>query len=72
LALQVFPVGAACNLTWREDPAREVASFSAPRGKLLRAGAVPAEPLTRRKRRSADFSPFRGIRFSDLPGGRRA
>jgi len=62
-----FPENAAFNLTWREDPARSISSYVLPRGKLLMAGADPAEPLTTRQSRYADFPPFRGISYPALP-----
>lgn len=66
-ALWFFPVNAAFNLTWREDPAREISSYIAPKGKLLASGAEPGEPLTDRRTRHADFPPFRGIAYPPLP-----
>jgi len=66
-SLQFFPIRAACNLTWRENPTPEIASFIAPRGKLLRAGAPPGEDLAHRRRRYVDFPPFRGICYPALP-----
>ncbi|MCA8884306.1 MAG: hypothetical protein KDA50_11270 [Rhodobacteraceae bacterium] len=67
-ALQFFPKLAAFNLTWREDPARTIASYIPPKGLLLRPGASPAEPPDRRRARYADFPPFRGIRYPVPPG----
>nr|WP_214649957.1 hypothetical protein [Palleronia pontilimi] len=58
-----FPKLAALNLTWREDPARTISSYIAPRGKLLAAGATPSEPPDQRRARYADFPPFRAIRY---------
>ncbi|MEL6645760.1 MAG: hypothetical protein AAFQ79_17650 [Pseudomonadota bacterium] len=56
-----FPKLAAFNLTWREEPARRILSYIAPRGTLLAAGAEPDETRAQRRRRYADFPPFRGI-----------
>ncbi|NUB44659.1 hypothetical protein GEU84_009715 [Fertoebacter nigrum] len=58
-----FPIRAALNLTWREDPDRRIASYIAPRGVLLRRGEEPAETSARRRARHTDFPPFRGIRY---------
>lgn len=66
-ALQFFPKLAAFNLTWREDPARSIASFIPPKGLLLRAGATPDDPIDKRQTRYADFPPFRGIRYPAQP-----
>lgn len=66
-ALQFFPIRAACNLTWREEPAREISSYIAPRGKLLAAGADPREDAATRAARYADFPPFRGIAYPEIP-----
>lgn len=57
-----FPKLAALNLVWRATPRREISSYIAPRGLLLRAGAVPDETDVQRQRRYADFPPFRGLR----------
>jgi hypothetical protein len=62
-----FPIRAALNLTWREDPARRISSYIAPRGRLLAEGAEPAEPLAARRARYADFPPFRGIALPRPP-----
>jgi hypothetical protein len=62
-AMYFFPKLAAFNLTWREDPERTIASYVPPRGTLLAAGAEPAESPAERRARSADFPPFRGIRY---------
>ncbi|MDT8858074.1 hypothetical protein RNZ50_24190 [Paracoccaceae bacterium Fryx2] len=66
-AMWFFPVRAALNLTWREEPERTISSYIAPRGKLLAAGAEPAEPPALRRARHADFPPFRGIALPGLP-----
>ena len=52
-----FPKRAALNLTWREDPARRIASYIAPKGIL------PHEGPEIRRTRYADFPPFRGISY---------
>lgn len=62
-----FPTNAAFNLTWREGPERVISSYIAPRGKLLAAGATPAEPLAARRARYADFPPLRGIAYPAIP-----
>lgn len=59
-----FPIRAACNLTWREDPARRIASYIRPRGTLLRAGAAPPPGHAAAY---ADFPPFRGIAYPRAP-----
>lgn len=56
-----FPRLAAFNLTWREAPEGRILSYIEPRGRLLGAGDVPAEPKGARRARYADFPPFRGI-----------
>ena len=55
-----FPKRAALNLTWREDPARRIASYIAPKG------LIPPEDLATRCTRYADFPPFRGITYPPL------
>lgn len=62
-----FPRLAAFNLTWRENPERRIAGYMPRRITLLRAGEAPAEPAESRARRHADFPPFRGIRYPDVP-----
>lgn len=52
-----FPKRAAFNLTWREDPARTIASYIAPKGK------IPREDADLRAARYADFPPLRGIAY---------
>ncbi len=56
-----FPKLCAFNISWRPVPQRRIDSYIAPRGTLLRAGAVPDEPPALRAARHADFPPFRGI-----------
>ena len=56
-----FPKLAAFNLTWREDPARRILSYIPPRGTLLAAGTEPVDSQNERRRRYADFPPFRGV-----------
>lgn len=58
-----FPKLAALNLSWRSVPHRTISSYIPPRGKLLAVGAEPDEPLAQRRRRYADFPPFRGIGY---------
>ena len=62
-----FPIRAAFNLTWRENPARKISSYISPKGNLLAADADPTEPLVARQSRYADFPPFRGICYPALP-----
>lgn len=61
-----FPKGAAFNLHWREEPARRILSYIAPRGRLADRGLAP-EPG--RASRYADFPPYRGIAYPAIPGG---
>ncbi|MDF0600131.1 hypothetical protein P1J78_05250 [Psychromarinibacter sp. C21-152] len=64
-AVCFFPNNAAFNLTWREEPERVVSSYIAPKGKLAGAGRVP-DP--ERHARYADFPPYRGIAYPEIPG----
>ena len=57
-----FPKLCAFNLVWRPVPLKRIDSYIAPRGSLLRAGAEPGEGPEARRRRYADFPPFRGGR----------
>ena len=56
-----FPKLCAFNLVWRPRPLRRIDSYIAPRGCLLRPGAEPDENRVARRKRYADFPPFRGI-----------
>ena len=56
-----FPKLCAFNLVWRPVPLRRIDSYIAPRGTLLKAGDDPAEPLDDRRKRYADFPPFKGV-----------
>ena len=58
-----FPKLCAFNLVWRPRPLRRIDSYIAPRGCLLRPGAEPDENRTTRRKRYADFPPFRGIAY---------
>ncbi len=58
-----FPKLAAFNLTWREEPARRILSYIAPKGTLLAAEAEPGETAAARKTRYQDFPAFRGIAY---------
>lgn len=58
-----FPKLAAFNLVWRPEPLRTISSYIAPKGMLLRAGAVPSEPPEQRHARYHDFPPLRGIAY---------
>jgi hypothetical protein len=62
-----FPKRAALNLTWREVPVRRIASWIGGNKVLLAAGAEPGTSLDERRAAYADFPPFRGIRFPELP-----
>ena len=62
-AMYFFPKLAAFNLTWREEPARTIHSYVAPKGTLLEAGAMPIEDTRTRAARYADFPPLRGIQY---------
>lgn len=57
-----FPKLAALNLVWRPDPQRTISSYIAPKGMLLRPGAIAGETAEQRQQRYADFPPFRGLR----------
>lgn len=59
-----FPKNAAFNLGWREAPEPQIHSYIRPRGMLVRIGMPPEQG---RERRYADFPPFRGIRYPDIP-----
>ena len=58
-----FPKLAAFNLVWRPRPLRTISSYIAPRGMLLRSGAMPSQAIEQRKQRYADFPPLRGIAY---------
>ncbi|WP_172961031.1 hypothetical protein [Oceaniglobus roseus] len=66
-ALWFFPKRAAFNIGWHAAGARTISSYIAPKGKLLAAGAVPGETAGERQARHADFPPFRGIAWPELP-----
>lgn len=57
----VFPKLCAFNIAWRPVPLRRIDSYVAPRGCLLRPGAVPDEDRDARRARYADFPAFRGL-----------
>ncbi|MEP5154466.1 hypothetical protein [Planktotalea sp.] len=57
-----FPKLCAFNLSWRPTTPRRIDSYIAPKGTLVKANAEPEEPLVLRKKRYADFPPFRGQR----------
>jgi hypothetical protein len=52
-----FPKRAAFNLTWREEPARRIASYIAPKG------LIAQEDMDARRLRHADFPVLRGIAY---------
>ncbi len=56
-----FPKNAAFNLQWHEAAPKDIYSYIAPKGLLLRAGTKPSETVIQRRTRYADFPPFRGI-----------
>lgn len=58
-----FPKLCAFNIAWRPEPLRRIDSYIAPKGGLLKPGALPAEPREVRAARYDDFPPFRGIAF---------
>lgn len=58
-----FPKLCAFNIAWRPEPLRRIDSYIAPKGGLLKPGALPAEPTEVRAARYDDFPPFRGIAF---------
>lgn len=62
-----FPKLAAFNLVWRETPWRTISSYVKPRGTLLRKGAAPLETDGERRRRYADFPPYRGLSLPQAP-----
>lgn len=62
-----FPVRAAFNLGWRENPVREISSYTNPRGKLLKAGEAPDLSLPDRQACYQDFPVFRGISYPGTP-----
>lgn len=53
-----FPKLCAFNISWRPDPWRQISSYVAPRGTLLKRGAEPAESRIARAQRYADFPRF--------------
>ena len=60
-ALWFFPKLAAFNIDWRPCPWKQIGSYIPPKGHLLRRGAEPDEARNGRRRRYADFPPFRGL-----------
>lgn len=62
-----FPKLAAFNISWREEAESSIYSYIAPKGKLLGAGADPAEDAPTRAARHADFPPCRGIAYPPIP-----
>jgi len=65
--LWFFPKLCAMNLSWRERPRRTISSYIAPKGQLLAPDMPPGEPSAERQARYADFPPFRGIAYPDMP-----
>ena len=62
-----FPKLAAFNLTWEPTPRRTISSYIAPRGKLVAAGAEPAEDTAKRAARYKDFPSYRGVMQPAMP-----
>lgn len=60
-AMYFFPILAAFNLSWREQPVRAISSYIAPKGIPLRGGDEPVESPEIRQMRYADFPRFRGL-----------
>ncbi|MDQ2089234.1 hypothetical protein [Marimonas arenosa] len=60
--LWFFPKLCAFNISWRPAPWRQISSYIAPRGTLVRRGEAPGEPLATRQARYADFPAFRALR----------
>lgn len=60
-SMYFFPIRAAVNLVWREDPDQSIKSYIAPKGTLLASGASPDESEEARQRRYKDFPRFKGI-----------
>jgi hypothetical protein len=56
--LWFFPKLCAFNISWRPEPWRQISSYVAPRGTLLKRGAAPDESRETRGARYADFPPF--------------
>lgn len=61
--LWFFPKLCAFNISWRPEPWKEISSYVAPRGLVLRRGAAPGESAAERAARYADFPRFRGLRL---------
>ena len=59
-----FPKLCAFNISWRPEPWRQISSYIAPRGTLLKRGAEPAESAAQRAQRYADFPPFQDLSAS--------
>ncbi|MEH6724742.1 MAG: hypothetical protein V7703_01200, partial [Hyphomicrobiales bacterium] len=51
----------------RENPIREISSYTKPKGKLLKAGQEPDLSLEDRQQHYQDFPPFRGISYPAIP-----
>lgn len=58
--LWFFPKLCAFNISWRPEPWRQISSYIAPRGTLLKRGAVPDMAVSTRQQLYRDFPPFRG------------
>lgn len=59
--MRFFPKLCAFNLHWHEIPKHEIRGWIGGNSVLLRAGASPAEPATRRAERYTDFPGYRTI-----------
>lgn len=69
-SMYFFPVRAAVNLVWREDPAQSIKSYIPPlkdKRYDYRKGTLPDEGEETRKQRYKDFPAFRGIPYPPTP-----
>ncbi|MEM8555402.1 MAG: hypothetical protein AAGF71_11330 [Pseudomonadota bacterium] len=66
-AVWFFPLNAAFNLTWREEPEHSTSSYIAPKGYLVRPGVKPGLSQSAREGRYSDFPTFRGIKYPAIP-----
>ncbi len=61
--IRFFPKLCAFNLTWNEQPKREIRGWIGGNSILLRAGETPPDPREARQKRYADFPKFRGLKL---------
>ncbi len=59
-----FPKNAAFNLGWREKPEQRILSYIRPMGKLITQDLMPDPD---RADRYANFPPFRGLVYPEIP-----